>query len=137
MVSPPTAENPCLPAHSPLFRSPTRLLSIGHVRRSELTDANFVPIGPTRHPAFRSFCSCSTRAWATNAYIRDRLMPTTRATSWLVRSELSSKSIRSTVAGVGLDHSVVGDLMAGRSWPDAHTVALLEVALDVSLSSSA
>ncbi|MDU1537875.1 MAG: hypothetical protein E6897_11815 [Cutibacterium avidum] len=50
-----------------------------------------------------------------------------------VRDALGTKSIRSTAAGVGLDHSVVGDLMAGRSWPDARTVALLEVALDVSL----
>lgn len=49
------------------------------------------------------------------------------------RDAMGDRSIRSTVSEVDLDHSVVSDLLAGRSWPDSRTIALLEVALDVSL----
>nr|WP_300150066.1 hypothetical protein [Propionicimonas sp.] len=36
-------------------------------------------------------------------------------------------------AEVDLDHSVVSDMLAGRSWPDSRTIALLEVALNQAL----
>lgn len=50
-----------------------------------------------------------------------------------VRGAMGDRSIRSTVSEVDLDHSVVSDLLAGRSWPDARTIALLEVAFGCSL----
>lgn len=50
-----------------------------------------------------------------------------------VRSAMDGRSIRSVAGEVGVDHSALSDLLAGRSWPDSATIARLEVGLDRAL----
>ena len=42
-------------------------------------------------------------------------------------------SLRSLARHVGMDHSLLSDLIAGSSWPSSLTIAQLEVALDTQL----
>ncbi len=50
-----------------------------------------------------------------------------------LRDAVGTRSLRDVTAEVDLDHSVVSDMLAGRSWPDSRTIALLEVALNQAL----
>jgi len=50
-----------------------------------------------------------------------------------VAQSMEGRSIRSVAGEVGVDYTVLSDLLAGRSWPDSGTLARLEVGLDRSL----
>ena len=45
----------------------------------------------------------------------------------------STWTLRSLARHVGMDHTLLSDLLAGKSWPNSMTIAQLEVALDVAL----
>lgn len=56
-----------------------------------------------------------------------------RLLSIAVDRAMGGRSLRAVAGEVGVDFTVLSDLVAGRSWPDSRTVALLEVGLDRAL----
>lgn len=50
-----------------------------------------------------------------------------------LRDAMGERSLRSTVAEIDMDYSVLSDYLNGRAWPDSRAIALLEIGLNASL----
>ncbi|GAB2654442.1 hypothetical protein GCM10027169_18430 [Gordonia jinhuaensis] len=81
-----------------------------------------------KRPAPRDY----SQAWPT-ARCESDVAEAVRLFAVALRRELGDRSTRQATERTGVTHTVIADILAGTSWPDAETIGKLETSLGVAL----